>query len=259
MKIFVQYLTIKKVIDVAKDETVEDVKNRVVALFGIAFADQILYYNNRNINTNHKTVCDLGLNEGETILIKKQNKVVGKKSGGGMNDLMKNPFMKSMLKNPNTIKTIKEMFGNNQDGESNETMNMILNNDGLEEELEKMTEDGEYLDNQMRNVDLAMAKLENMPGGMNMMSSMLKDIENPLKKMMGETKYQAGEAINTQEKSGLPGKIKGNPLIIYRRQNAEMIAKGFSNSKDNIEALEKAQGEVFAAIEYLLEKYDTDE
>ena len=54
---------------------------------------------------------------------------------------------------------------------------MILNNDGMEDEIEKLTQDNDYLNNQMRNVDLAMAKLENMPGGMNIMSSMLKDTQ----------------------------------------------------------------------------------
>lgn len=245
-------MSLKKSIKIASNTTIEEIKNKIYQLFGITNEEQILLYNNRTINLNHKRANEIGLKEGGLIVLRRQTKIQGGKKENGMQEIFKNPFMKIMLKNPNTIKSIKKMFEN----ESNENLNMILNNDGMEDEIEKLTQDNDYLNNQMRNVDLAMAKLENMPGGMNIMSSMLKDTQDPLKKMITEIKYKPGNKIDQITTNKIPGQIKLNPLIQFRKENALLIEKGFSNINDNIDALVKSNGDILNAIQLLIMKYD---
>ncbi|KAL6120626.1 hypothetical protein NUSPORA_02615 [Nucleospora cyclopteri] len=242
-----------KTIEMAQEETIEALKEKIEGVFGVKKHEQVLLCNSRNISTNSKRPMEMGIEDGATLVLKRVNKIAGSKTGNGLEEMLKNPFMKNMLKNPQTLKSLQSMFPDIEEG--NETMKMLFNNGGIEEELEKMTQDGDYLNSQLRNVDVAMAKLENMPGGMNMMSSMLKDIEDPLKKIMAQPRYSPGQAINKKTTSSLPGNVKENPLIKFKAQNLELVNLGFSNATDNIEALTQSGGDIGNAVELLLMKY----
>ncbi|ORD94390.1 DSK2A [Enterospora canceri] len=246
--------------EIRSNETVEDIKERAAALFQLQLAEVVLFYRNRSLNSDYKCCHELGIEEGVTIVVKRNVKVGEGRKESSMQEMLKNPAMKNMLKNPNTLKSIKKMFLANEENEDVKTSQLgaLLNEEGIEDELERMTENTEYLNSQMRNADLAMAKLENMPGGMNMMSSMLKDVEDPLKRLQRKT-YNAGSEMSTRQESFIPGKVKMNPHVQYRKQNASMIEKGFADGLMNIDALVKTGGNESQAIELVLEKLDQEQ
>lgn len=259
MKVHVQHLATTKTIYVDKSESLCDIKQKAADAFCINTENITLKNGEQTLNVDHKTVEELDLKENSTLTLKITHKIEGKKKGIDIMSTLKTPGMKSMLKNPQTIKMVSKMFKKeNSESEENETMRMLLNNEGFEEEIDKMTEGGDYMDMQLRNVDLAMAKLENMPGGMNMMSSMLKDVNNPMKALNPKKSFNEGYAMKEgqSEKLSFAQNKNINYELLYRNQLNIMKENGLVNKEDNIAALVEKEGDSNQAIIYLLEKYN---
>ena len=259
MKIFVQHMATTKEVEINANDNLAMIKNRIADKFEVDSRNIVLMLNSRTLSSEHLTAADMDIGESTRIVLKIINRPVGSK-GGNIKDLMNAPGVKSMLKNPLTVKMMKSMFKKDEASEDNETMRMLMNSEGFEDEMDKMAQGGEYLNTQLRNVDLAMAKLENMPGGMNIMSSMFKDVEDPLKKLKGETKYEGGFKTNEAPTERLSFNNKNiNYELLYRREIKSLEQNGFTTKDDNLWALIKAEGNVDLAIEFLLEKYDSEQ
>jgi len=249
----IQHLSATREIEIDPLATINDLKQRIEEIYNIPAAQQTLLLGNRNISTCAKQLHEIGLTHGSKIIVKRIHKFTGQQKRTDMNSLMKNPMIKNMMKNPETIKSIQEMFPDlKEELSQNKTLNMMINSGGLEEEIEKMSLDSDYMNTQMRNADLTMAKLENIPGGINMMSGMMKEVEDPFQCLMGTPKLNSGHVVTERTRSAIPGKSKRNLLVEYRKQLSEMKQIGFEDSKKNIDALERVGGDLEAALDLLV-------
>ncbi|OQS55668.1 hypothetical protein EHP00_1388 [Ecytonucleospora hepatopenaei] len=258
MKVNVQHLASIKAIYINKEDRLLAIKQKVAEAFHLNFENITLKIGDQTLNVDHKTAEELNLTENTTLIVKYTTKIEGATKGNSIASLLDNQGVKSMLKNPQTIKMMKGFFKKeDENSEENETMRMMMNSEGLEDEIEKMTQGGDYMKTQLRNVDLAMAKLENMPGGMNMMSSMMKDVGDPLKMLKGNSSFNEGYSMTENQKEHISVNGKNiNYELLYRKQMKELQKNGFSIKEDNLNALKQTGGNLDMAIMSLLEKYD---
>lgn len=253
----IQHLADTREIEICLEESLQTLKTLIHEIYSIPPNQQTLIHEDRNISTSSKPLVELGLKDGSVITVKKIHTSTGQSKGLDLSSLMKNPMMKSMLKNPETIKSMKKMFPDFQDDiNENKTLSMLINNGGLEDELEKMADDGDYMSTQLRNADLTMSKLENIPGGINMMSSMMKDVESPFKRMVSTPEIRSGNEISNKMTGSIPGGNKKNALVEYRKQLSELREIGFENTRENIEVLKSVNGDLQAALEILIARRD---
>lgn len=256
VSIKIQHLACIKEVRISPLATLESLKSRIEELFAIPAALQALFLDDRNLTHTQKPLSELGIQHGSVITVKKIHRFSGARSSADITSMMKNPIIKSMIKNPETIKTIQEMFPDlKEEMGQNKTLSMIINSGGLEEELERMTMDSDYMSTQLRNADVMMAKLENIPGGINMMSGMLQEIEDPFRNLQGAPGLIGGEQIASRIRSALPGQRRQNALVDYRRQLMELRDIGFDNVSENVEVLTRVQGDLQAALDILAERH----
>ncbi|KAG0441256.1 Ubiquitin domain-containing protein DSK2a [Dictyocoela muelleri] len=153
-----------------------------------------------------------------------------KTDNSGFKSLISNPMVKNMFKDKDAMKSmIENMPGMKEELEKNSELRMMLNNPQMYEEIEKIAEDPEYMNQQLKNVDLAMQKLENIPGGLNMMNSLMNDIRDPLSTMMDGQSYMkiksVGKEVTDKHKTG---RIYKNEKNINNHDNKD----GGINRKD---------------------------
>lgn len=253
----IQHLATVKEAEMLPAATLLDLKRKVEELFAIPVAQQSLMLDSRSISTSTKALDDLGIRNGSLVVVKRIHRVRGQEKSMDISSLMKNPMVKSMMKNPETMKSIQDMFPDlKEEMIQNKTLSMMINNGGLEEEIEKMSIDSDYMSTQLKNADLTMAKLENIPGGINMMSGMIKDVEDPFKMMNTGPDLKGGNKISEKTTESLPGKSKKNLLVEYRKQLSELKQIGFSNIKENLEVLTQVGGDLQQALEILVQRHD---
>ncbi|ORD96550.1 UBQL2 [Hepatospora eriocheir] len=252
-KIIICGLRDRKELSINKDITLEDLKILVSNAFNIPVDECILYYKNRILNVNDIQLYKLiDFDKDIELSIKRHvtTKILGKKEGGGMMSLMKNPMVKGMLKNPQTVKSIKNMFPEML--EDNHELDNLINSGHLEDELNRMADDDEYLNSQLRNADVAMSKLETMPGGLNAMNFYLKGFDQSPIGLFGKSNsFNVGSKIFEKETKTIEGTIKENPLVKYRSQNAILREIGFMDTQSNYKALIKSNGDLTEALEIL--------
>lgn len=253
----VQHLASIKEVRVSLLETLQVLKKRIEELYSIPAGQQSLMLDDRNISTSTKPLNELGLREGSTVVVKKIHRFSGQAKGNDVASMMKNPLVRNMIKNPEMIKSIQEMFPDlKEEMSQNKTLSMMINSGGLEEEIEKMSMDSDYMNAQLRNADVTMAKLENIPGGINMMSGMIKEFEDPFKTIQSGPNLKEGNKISSKMTASLPGSSKKNLLVEFRRQLSELKEIGFENTKENIEILSSVDGDLQAALDILVQKHD---
>ncbi|KAI5174979.1 hypothetical protein PAEPH01_2113 [Pancytospora epiphaga] len=260
INIKVQHLATIKEISVGHMESLCELKKRIEELYSIPASQQALMLDDRNISTSTKALRELGLRDGSTVVVKKIHRFQGQSKGTDLGSMMSNPMVKNMMKNPEMIKSIQNMFPDlKEEMKQNKTLNMMINNGGLEEEMERLSMDSNYMNAQLRNVDVTMAKLENIPGGINMMSGMMKDLEDPLRLIQVAPSFREGHKINKRMTETLPGSSQGNLLVEYRKQLSELKEIGFSDVKENIRVLSSVNGDLEAALAILVQGNDKSE
>ncbi|KAG0416959.1 Ubiquitin domain-containing protein DSK2a, partial [Dictyocoela roeselum] len=164
------------------------------------------------------------------------------------------------------------MPGMTEQLEKNPELRMMLNNPQLYEEMERIADDPGYMREQLKNVDLAMQKLGNMPGGLNMMNSMMQDLRDPFTVAMDGSSHMNIKALKENkgmEKDGklgdnmvqpdgpLPnpwGTKRKNYVVIYRDQLEVLRECGFTDLSRNIETLRRTDGDVDLAMIELAEQ-----
>lgn len=143
--------------------------------------------------------------------------------------------------------------------EKNKDLKEIVQSGNLQEEMEKMQSNPHYMKEQLKNVDIAMSKLENIPGGINMMSSMVKDVSDPLTEIFrGKGKsFREGENRNEVIREPINAdREKVNYFVLYVEQLKVLREVGFFDVKRNVDALKKCDGDVENAILMLANEND---
>jgi ubiquilin len=224
------------------DCTLIELKKELATTLDIPLAKLQIYYNSVLLNGESEP-CSFFFPDNSTINVLK------------MSDRAANPMM-SMFSDEKSMESMLNMFpGLKKNMKDNKQLKEMVQSGYLQEEMQKMMNNPMYMKEQMKNADLAMSKLENMPGGMEMMNSMIQDVRDPLESMFqskGKT-YKLGE--NQNEINTEPIKAeKENPnyLLLYVSQLSEMRQFGFKDVKRNVDALIRHNGDVEAAMVFLI-------
>lgn len=106
-----------------------------------------------------------------------------------MQQMMNSPFMSSLLENPQLLQNMMEMQMQSNPAmrqmmESNPAMRQMLNDPSVLRQAVDMMRNPAAFSQAMRNNDLAMSNIENMPGGFAALSNMYRDIQQPMEESM---------------------------------------------------------------------------
>lgn len=259
IRLTIRYRTDSIETRVMMTDTVECLKHKIQELTGVTVDSQVLVFNDRVLSDNNKELKELGLGNDCVVHLKK--KAEAKKHGGKQDftaSMMKNPLVKNFLKNPDAMKSIVEMFpGLKEEMDNNPELRMMMNSPNLQDELEMFSANPEYMNTQLKNLDITMSKLENIPGGLNMISSMIKDVQDPLssalKDGMGRGyKVREGRRIDKPINEAIPGVHRQEgQLLKYKDKLAELKQIGFNDTKKNFMALIACNGDLEGCITYL--------
>lgn len=256
---------------VNQNDSLEIVKRKVSELVDVPVSELSIYFKDRYLVDDRKTVEELKINENDTIFLKKKasnTEIEGSTQNMSVTNLIKdNPMVKNMLKNPDMMQSmLKSLPGYDKQMKKNPEMKKLLNNPNTREEFEKLADNPDYYEQQLKNIDIAMSKLENIPGGFNMMTSLTKEIRDPFSAMMNlnsmdlntSSLYQKNNEKNQENNQQIrnvwqTNKVE-NPLVKYRAQLKELSSMGFNDMSKNAKAIEVANGDVDVALQILYEK-----
>lgn len=249
INITVRYLSSNYTLEIDTSDKLENIKRSIEDILHIELPQQVLTYNDRALTEDHREIREIGMQDGDVVFLKKKVTVKEKEKKG---NLLANPMIKGFLKNPDSMKSIMEMFP----GDNSELRSM-MNNPNIQEEIAHMTENPNYMNEQMKNFDLTVSKLENMPGGFNMINSMMRDVQDPLSSALedslrGGSRYKEGVKIDNPITEAVPGTSRGsNHLLKYRAELAFLRAMGFENPKENLKALVECNGDLNQSVDFL--------
>lgn len=261
--VFFKNENIRMVVDIKT--TLESLKKQVSDLVNLPLNELVLYFKDRFLTEDTKTIEELKIHENDVIFLKKRNlKVEPGQKSDMTKDLLKNPMVKTMLKDPQMMKNmLKSLPGYEKEMKKNNELKKMLNNRQAIEEFEKIVDNPDYYDQQLRNVDLAMSKLENLPGGFNMMTSINRDFRDPFTNMLSSHSLPLKvDGSFSKDPTNLPNiwgnNKKKNPLIKYRLEIKEIMNLGFTDINSVADALSSTNGDIDAALEILYEKQHRD-
>lgn len=162
--------------------------------------------------------------------------------GGGMNDqvrnLMNNPeamnqlmdspimqnMMQSLMDNPQLLQEmIRANPQMNQVMENNPELAHIFNNPALIRQAMEMHRNPSMMQEMMRNQDRAMSNIENLPGGMQALERMYRDIQEPMMNATaGRNQYQSSNNDNQTTTNNQAG-----------RQNTDALPNPWGGNRTN--------------------------
>lgn len=143
--------------------------------------------------------------------------------------------------------------------DKNSELRQMIQSENFMEEMGKLSNDTNYYNQQAKNADIAMSRLETLPGGINLMNSMVNDISSPLNKLMDQNKSVRdlkGENISYIFNEPIPSTNNGsvNYLLKYRKELAQLKKIGFTDLRKNLEALKKSHGDLVETVEILTQE-----
>ncbi|RVD92424.1 hypothetical protein TUBRATIS_10760 [Tubulinosema ratisbonensis] len=147
--------------------------------------------------------------------------------------------------------------------DKNSELRQMIQSENFMEEMGKLSNDTNYYNQQAKNADIAMSRLETLPGGINLMNSMVNDISNPLNKFMDQNKGVKdlkGENISNIFTEPIPYSNQSslnqsvNYLLLYRKELSQLKKIGFTDLRKNLEALKKSQGDLVETVELLTQE-----
>jgi ubiquilin len=132
--------------------------------------------------------------------------------------MMNSPMMQSIMNNPDFLRTMMESNPQMQQlMESNPELRHMLNDPELMRRSMEMMRDPASMQNMMRNQDLAMSQIENIPGGFSALRRMYEDVQAPMMDAMtGGNQSGSGSGSSTprnsaNQNSGAAGTAMPNP------------------------------------------------
>ena len=161
-----------------------------------------------------------------------------------MQQMMNSPLMSSLLDNPQMLQNIMEMQMQSnpqmrQMMESNPMLREMLGDPSVLRQAVEMMRNPAALQQAMRNQDLAMSNIENMPGGFAALSNMYRDIQQPLEEsMMGAgantSSSRSGATPNTtHSNAGATGSAMPNPWGSPATTTTNVASTNRTNNNNN--------------------------
>lgn len=234
-----------------------DLKLMIQEMTEIEENDQILTFNDRVLVDDRKSLQQLGFRDGAVVCLRAKKRRVSEPAQGSQTDLLKNPFVQNLMKNPEGMKSMISMFpGLENEIDKNEELRQMVNNPNFMDEMNKLAADPEYFNQQAKNADVAMARLETMPGGIDALKNMVQDVNDPLSNIMTKAlqngDIKGGHRVNDVVKEAIPNpKVNINWLVHYRKQIRELNKFGFTDIQRNLVALKQCKGDLSKAILFL--------
>lgn len=221
-------------------------------------SDQILTLSERVLLDDKKTLRQLGFQDGSVVTLKaKRRRAPEPSSQGSQADLLRNPLVQGLMKNPEGMRSMMSMFpGLEKEIDKNEELRQMVNNPNFVEEMNKLAADPEYFNQQAKNADVAMARLETLPGGLSMINSMVRDVNDPLTKLAAKnllsSDIRGGHQVQDVVRDAVPNPaVSTNWLVIYRKQIHELSKFGFTDIQRNLIALKHCKGDLGETILFL--------
>lgn len=134
-----------------------------------------------------------------------------------MSSIMNSPMMQSMMSNPDLIRTMMESNPQmRQLLESNPELRHMLDDPELMRRSMEMMRDPNAMRNAMRNNDLALSQIENIPGGFSALRRMYEDVQEPMMDAMSggnatTSTTDTSSTSNSNSGSGAAGTAMPNP------------------------------------------------
>ncbi|KAM0673296.1 Ubiquilin-3 [Gurleya vavrai] len=231
-------------LDYDSELTISEFRRKVSNLINITTDKMILFYNDVLLNGESEPISFFFPDNSTVFVTKKQ-------------DAKKPAFIEQMFGNSNDPEAIYKMFpGLKKSAKDNKQLKELIQNGNLQEEMQKMMSNPSYMKEQMKNADLAMSKLENIPGGMDYINSMMSDVRDPLDNMFKKKpqEFKTGENRNSVINEPISAKnMKPNYLLLYVQQLSELRNYGFKDVSKNVEALIQSDGDLEIALSILTE------
>lgn len=131
-----------------------------------------------------------------------------------MGNLMNNPAIRSLMSNPDVMRSMMESNPEmRQVMDSNPQLRHILDDPEMMRRSMEMMRDPSAMQNMMRNQDLAMSQIENLPGGFNALRRMYEDVQEPMMEAMAGSAAPSAESATSSSNNSrsAPGGAMPNP------------------------------------------------
>ncbi len=131
-----------------------------------------------------------------------------------MQNIMQDPMVQSMMNNPDFIRSMMDSNPQmRQLMESNPELRHMLDDPELMRRSMEMMRDPSAMQNMMRNQDLALSQIENIPGGFSALRRMYEDVQAPMMDAManGTTGSESTGTSSTQNSENQRGGAMPNP------------------------------------------------
>lgn len=123
-----------------------------------------------------------------------------------MSNIMQSPMMQNLMSNPDTIRMMME---NNPEMrrvmDSNPQLRAVLDDPEMMRRSLEMMRDPSSMQNMMRNQELAMSQIENLPGGFNALRRMYEDVQEPMMDAMSGMGSSSSGGTASSSSASSPG------------------------------------------------------
>jgi Ubiquitin family len=264
MKVTVKYLQESVEVNVENSTTLSELKQKIERSTRLAPPKQKLTHKGAVLIDVARTLEELGVTDGAVIYLNRievdqQKQSIRELKGKAETHemaMMKDPNVKKMLENPDIMKNVMEMLPGLKKGlKDNPELSKMLESPQMIEDISKFAQDPEYMNNQMKNTDIALAKLEKSPEGYVILKNILSfqdQCTGARDAGRGSIEFQQGS--QRDQDSGKPALnpwkkgIQFNPLVEYRKQMEYMKECGFTDTNTNMRLLIKHGGDADDAL-----------
>jgi len=154
-----------------------------------------------------------------------------------LSSLMNSPMMQSIMNNPDFLRTMMESNPQmRQLMESNPELRHLLDDPELMRRSMEMMRDPSAMQNMMRNQDLAMSQIENVPGGFSALRRMYEDVQAPMMDAMasgsenGVSGNGNGNGNGENVNSGAAGTAMPNPWATPAQNQSSSVGGGVNTN-----------------------------
>ncbi|KRH92051.1 ubiquitin-like protein, partial [Pseudoloma neurophilia] len=208
---------------ISTKNTLSFLKQQLSNVLEVPVNELLLSFNNRFLTEDKKTIEELKIKENDIIILKKRNLKIEPGQKNDTKDILNNPMLKNIVKDKKLMKQMVKSIIPEKEIKKNEQLKNIMNNPHTIDEMEKIINNPDYYDQQLKNIDLAMSKLENIPGGFNMMHSLTREIRDPFSQIM------EGSGVNLKGISQNDLKSKQDEILpnIWQKKTNNFNSQGF--------------------------------
>lgn len=153
-----------------------------------------------------------------------------------MSNVMNSPMMQNIMSNPDIMRTMMESNPQMRElMESNPELRNVLDDPEIMRRSMEMMRDPNSMRNMMRNQDLAMSQIENIPGGFSALRRMYEDVQEPMMDAMAGGGGTGGTQTNSSTNSsntgdGAAGRAMPNPWGSSNTTRSTTSTPGGSNN-----------------------------